>query len=105
MRRDFPEQRQERTEPADDAVVASRRSAWRTALRVLLTAVLCVLLVGFGVCGAYGTVNGLAVGVSQNREAGLFLMAFGVSGLAIGWLCWRALARLWRTPSSPPSNT
>jgi hypothetical protein len=76
-----------------------------TALRVFVTAILCVLLVGFGVCGAYGTFGGLAVGLSGGWSGGLFMIALGAVGLAIAWLCWRATARLWRKPPGPPSNT
>jgi hypothetical protein len=103
MRRDFPEQRQERTEPADIPAIASRRSAWITTLRVLVTAVLCVLLVGFGLCGAYGTFAGLLSGASRNLPDGLLFLVPGAIGLGIGWLCWKAIARIWRKPG-PPSE-
>jgi hypothetical protein len=77
----------------------------KAAARALLTAILCVLLVGFGVCGAFGAVNGvLSVGSSEGRPWGLLFITSGVIGLAIAWLCWRAIAGLWRTPPAPPSN-
>jgi hypothetical protein len=75
----------------------------KTAVRVLLTLILCVLLVGFGLCGAYGTFAGLLGGVRRNSPDGLLFLVPGAIGLGIAWLCWKAVARLWRKPQ-PPSE-
>jgi len=74
----------------------------RTAGRVLLTAILCVLLVGFGLCGAYGTLGGLSDGMRGDWSGGLLVMMLGALGLSIAWLCWRAIAGVWRKPPAPP---
>jgi hypothetical protein len=72
-----------------------------TALRVLVTAVLCVLLVGFGVCGVQGMAGGLwQIGATQARSWGIVIFVLGAVGLAIAWLCWRGIAGLWRKPPS-----
>lgn len=67
--------------------------------RAILTALLCALLVGFGVCGAYGTFGGLSGalgGPGEGRALFPLLLGCGLAGLAIAWLCWRAIAALWR---------
>ena len=101
MRRDFPEERQERTTPADSPATAPPERGLITALRVLATAVLCVLLVGFGVCGAYGTFAGLRVGVNMRPEDRLLFLVPGAIGLGIGWLCWKRISAIWRAPRPP----
>lgn len=64
----------------------------RLVLRLLLTAFLCVLLVGFGLCGVqlgrYG---------DQMFQYVFALVSFAIAGLLI-WL----IVRLWTKPSSPP---
>jgi hypothetical protein len=73
--------------------------------RGILTLILCVVLVGFGVCGAYGTFGGLFELVRGAGEAGGFapmLIGFGLVGLGIAWVCWKAVAGLWRT--RPPGT-
>jgi len=72
----------------------------KAAGRVLLIGILCVLLVGFGVCGAYGAVIGLMGSIGPKQfDVELFLICGGL-GLAIAWLCWKAIVGLWRLP--PP---
>jgi hypothetical protein len=61
--------------------------------RVLLMAILCVLLVGFGVCGA--------AGVMWAFQGGIMPLAFGLAGLGIAWLCWSLLAKQWRKARPP----
>lgn len=67
--------------------------------RGILFVILCVPLVGFGLCGAYGTVAGIANLVGTPHEGKAFvplLMGCGLTGLVIAWICWKVLARLWR---------
>ena len=75
-----------------------------TFLRAILTTILSVLLAGFGLCGAYGTFGGVSSMFGGMREgkafAGLFI-ACGLIGLGIAWLCWKAIARIWRKPAPP----
>ena len=77
-----------------------------TVLRAILTAILSVLLVGFGLCGAYGTFGGVAGmfgGPGEGKAyAGLFLVC-GLIGLGIAWVCWKAIAGVWRK-SGPPAE-
>lgn len=74
--------------------------------RGVLTAFLCVVLVGFGLCGAYGTVGGLAdlVGGGSGELKGIepMLIGFGLVGLGIAWVCGIAIVRLWR--KRPPAG-
>jgi hypothetical protein len=67
--------------------------------RGLLTVLLSILLVGFGICGAYGTFGGLAGLVGPSGEAqgvAPVLIGAGLLGLAIAWICWKVVAALWR---------
>jgi len=68
--------------------------------RALLTVILCICLVGFGLCGAYGVFGGVAT-VSGGRvgESLVFLLPAAI-GLAIAWACWKLLGALWRKPPS-----
>jgi hypothetical protein len=74
--------------------------------RGVLTFFLCVVLVGFGLCGAYGTFGGLAdlVGGSSGELKGIgpMLIGFGLVGLGIAWGCGIAVVRLWR--KRPPAG-
>ncbi|WP_198116204.1 hypothetical protein [Massilia rhizosphaerae] len=73
--------------------------------RGLLTVILSVMLVGFGVCGAYGTFGGLAGVFGPRGEGSDFapmLIGFGLVGLGIAWICWLAVADLWR--KRPPGD-
>jgi tellurite resistance protein TehA-like permease len=74
--------------------------------RGVLTAFLCVVLVGFGLCGAFGTFSGLAdlggAGSGELRGIGPILIGFGLVGLVIAWLCWLEIAKLWR--KRPPAG-
>jgi len=67
-------------------------------LRGLLIAVLCAALVGFGVCGAFGTLGGVASLVEDNNDGSLArtMIICGVLGLAVAWVAWLAIAALWR---------
>jgi hypothetical protein len=73
--------------------------------RGILAIFLCVVLVGFGVCGAYGTVAGVANLVASSREGRAYvplLIGCGLVGLAIAAACWKALVKLWR--ARPPGD-
>jgi hypothetical protein len=68
--------------------------------RGLLTVILSMFLVGFGICGAYGTFGGLA-GLFDHSTAegggfGPVMIGFGLVGLVIAWVCWMVIAALWR---------
>ena len=67
-------------------------------LRGLLIAILCVVLVGFGVCGAIGTFGGVVSLFETSRDGsmGNTMIVFGVFGLAVAWGAWKAIAALWR---------
>lgn len=66
-------------------------------LRVLLLLVLATLLVGFGICGAYGVVVGLSIGLHD----GTVFMAYGAIGLLFAWGCWKGIAALRRARRAP----
>ena len=70
--------------------------------RVLLLVFLGLLVLGFGLCGAFGVVGGVAslFGHSQGGEldgASVFLVP-GVIGLAIAFGAWKGIAALLRKP-------
>jgi tellurite resistance protein TehA-like permease len=73
----------------------------KTLGRALLAFVLCVMLVGFGICGAYGTFGGLAFAFSGNTEGLVLFLPLGLLGFGIAWLAWKVLAGLWRKPPAP----
>jgi hypothetical protein len=70
--------------------------------KVFFTIVLCVLLVGFGWCGAFGTVSGIA-GLSApsggENISGLLLIT-GLGGLGVALVSGWGLYLLWRKRSS-----
>jgi hypothetical protein len=72
--------------------------------RSLLTLILSVVLVGFGVCGAYGTFGGLTglFGHPGQWGAAFTLTGLGLVGLGVAWICWMAIAGLWR--KRPPTD-
>lgn len=72
-------------------------------MRGILTAFLAVFLVGFGLCGAYGTIGGLANAVGGGEAAGMALLFVlpGLVGIGLAWLCWKAIASIWRKPAAP----
>jgi hypothetical protein len=74
--------------------------------RALSIAVCCILLAGFGVCGAFGTVTGVIGKISGNNgpeDLSGLLLGCGLSGLAIAFVCGWNLVQLWRkSPSSEP---
>ena len=73
--------------------------------RGLLTLLLSILLVGFGICGAYGTFGGLASLFGGSGEASgvaPVLIGAGMLGLAIAWICWKVVTALWR--QRPPGG-
>ena len=73
--------------------------------RGILTVILCLVLVGFGVCGAMGTFSGLANLVGGAREGRSFAPAvfgLGLVGLGIAWVCGMAIVRIWR--KRPPAG-
>jgi len=71
--------------------------------RGILTAFLCVMLVGFGVCGIGGTISGLAGLSSPGPENfSSIALVFGLIGLGIASVCGFAIFRLWR--KRPPAG-
>ncbi|WP_075794542.1 hypothetical protein [Massilia putida] len=73
--------------------------------RGILTVILCVVLVGFGVCGAmgaFGGLAGLARGSGDGRSFAPMLIGLGLVGLGIAWVCGMAVVRLWR--KRPPAG-
>lgn len=71
--------------------------------RGILTAFLCVVLVGFGVCGIGGTISGLAGLSSPGPENfSSIALVFGLIGLGIACVCAWIIARLWR--KRPPAG-
>lgn len=68
--------------------------------RALTLLGLCALLVGFGVCGAYGTAAGLNIGFGSPEAkafAAMFLVP-GVIGLVIALVFLKMIVTLWRKP-------
>jgi hypothetical protein len=75
-----------------------------TLVRAVVTAILSVFLVGFGLCGAYGMFGGVAVlfeTSSEGRGIAPLLAIAGLVGLVIAWGCWKAIAGIWRKPGPP----
>jgi len=80
----------------------------KNVVRGILTVILSLALVGFGLCGAVGTINGLA-GISRPSTGGgenlnlapAFLMC-GLIGLAIAGVCLFLVRRLQR--KRPPGD-
>jgi hypothetical protein len=73
-------------------------------LRGIVTAVLAVFLVGFGVCGAYGAFNGVAAFFQRSGKGVGFapvLVIAGLLGLGLAWGCWKAISSLWHKPEPP----
>jgi hypothetical protein len=65
--------------------------------RGILTAFLCVVLVGFGLCGVAGTFSGLAGLSSPGPENfSSIALVFGLIGLGIAFVCGFVIVRLWR---------
>jgi len=77
------------------------------AVRGMLIALLSVALVGFGLCGAAGTIGGLAV-ISWPSTGGHYmnlpavLLIYGLMGLAIAGVCLFLVRRLQR--KRPPGD-
>ncbi len=72
-----------------------------TLVRAVLTAILSLFLVGFGLCGAYGTFGGLVSSVGARNADSLLFLIPGLMGLGIAWVCWKAIAGIWRKPGPP----
>ena len=70
----------------------------KTLGRALLAFCLCVLLVGFGICGAYGVFGGLATSLEGRVGESLVFFVPAAIGLLVAWVCWKILAGLWRKP-------
>ena len=75
-------------------------SAFGRAARALLIAFLGLFVAGFGVCGAIGTLGGLAGMASHSPGgepdfSGAMLMC-GLVGLAVAFVCWKIVARMRR---------
>ena len=76
----------------------------QTVVRGFVTAVLAVFLVGFGLCGAYGTFGGMTAffqSSGEGRGIAPILVIAGLIGLALAWGCWKAIADIWRKPGPP----
>lgn len=76
----------------------------QTVVRGFVTAVLAVFLVGFGVCGAYGSLVGIGALLENSSEGRAFAPVFviaGLIGLALAWGCWKAIAGIRRKPAPP----
>lgn len=74
-----------------------------TPARAVLTLFMCVLLIGFGLCGAYGMRSGLTMVGDPNPDGKVFSVFFFVpaaGGIAIALACGWLIHRLWR--KSPP---
>ena len=75
-----------------------------TLVRAVVTAILSLFLVGFGLCGAYGTFGGIAAFVQsagEGRGIAPILVIAGLIGLALAWGCWKGIAGIWRKPGPP----
>lgn len=71
--------------------------------RGILTAILAIGLVGFGLCGAAGTFSGLAGLSSPGPENfSSIALVFGLIGLGIAFVCGWIVVRLWR--KRPPAD-
>lgn len=72
--------------------------------RAILTVILCIFLVGSGICGAYGVFGGVTTAVAgRGQESLVYSLVFFVPaalGLAIAWGCWKRIGALWRKPPS-----
>lgn len=73
----------------------------KQAAQVLLIVILCVLLVGFGVCGVSGIVGGVRSSMELGLRGGIPFVLFGLLGLGIAYICWIGIASLWRKPPPP----
>jgi uncharacterized membrane protein YdfJ with MMPL/SSD domain len=77
-------------------------------VRGILTAILSLALVGFGLCGAVGTISGLAgisspsTGGSEDWNLAPAFLFYGLIGLAIAGLCLFLVLRLQR--KRPPGD-
>jgi hypothetical protein len=75
----------------------------KNIVRGILTAFLCVALVGFGLCGVSATFGGLAGLFSPGPgNFSSTLLVFGLVGLAIAFGCGWLVVRLWR--KRPPAG-
>lgn len=70
--------------------------------RALLTLFLCLFLVGFGICGAYGVFGGVATVSGGRAEESLVFFVPAAIGLGIAWGCWKVIAGVWRKPPPGP---
>lgn len=72
----------------------------KSIARAVLTLILFVALVGFGLCGAYGTLFGVGSLFDRPGEMdstlGRVMIVFGLAGLVVAVGCWKALAVLMR---------
>lgn len=75
-------------------------------LRVLGLLVLGYFLLGFGTCGAYGIIGGLASLGAHGEDGGFapLLIIAGALGLGIAWACWLGVRTLWRDLREPPDK-
>jgi hypothetical protein len=70
-------------------------------LRFIVVVLLGFLTVGFGVCGAMGTlIGGASLGQgSTGKNEGEFMLVLGLAGVAIAALCYWGFRRLQRPAS------
>jgi len=80
----------------------------RNVVRGILTVILSLALVGFGLCGAAGTISGLAgmsrpsTGGGENLNLAPAFLLYGLIGLAIAGVCLFLIRRLQR--KRPPGG-
>jgi hypothetical protein len=68
-----------------------------TLLRWLGIIICGALMVGFGICGAWGVLGGVA---TLNPGVLLIMGLPGVIGLGLAYLCYRVICSLYRKPGS-----
>jgi hypothetical protein len=75
--------------------------------RMLLIAIMCMLMIGFGVCGVYNAGRGFSAifhRVVPKVSGEWFLVIWGALFIGIAWVCWGAIRVLWRN-TRPPSSS
>jgi uncharacterized membrane protein YfcA len=86
----------------DPAKLAGRGQLWRRAAIVLLM----LIVGGFGICGGWGVVTGVASMGGQDRQSasyGVIFLVVGGAGLALALVLGWVLYRYTRSAKAPPS--
>lgn len=72
-------------------------------LRMIALLILSALLLGTGLCSAWGLTNAVrTLGAASGKEYALLFLGFSVLGLAICYLAWRGMRVLLRSLFGPP---